>query len=55
MCDAYGAMTKRRPYRAPLDTQGALLELERHAGTQFDPDAVVAFKRFVRLAEPISA
>jgi putative nucleotidyltransferase with HDIG domain len=55
VCDAYGAMTKRRPYRAPLDTQGALLELERHAGTQFDPDAVVAFTRFVRLAEPISA
>jgi putative nucleotidyltransferase with HDIG domain len=55
VCDAYGAMTKRRPYRAPLAMHEALLELERHSGTQFDPDAVVALTRFVRLAEPIPA
>jgi hypothetical protein len=33
VCDAYGAMTKRRPYSEPLDLDAALAELERHAGT----------------------
>jgi putative nucleotidyltransferase with HDIG domain len=55
VCDAYGAMTKRRPYRAPLDVEEALLELERHAGMQFDPDAVVALTEFVRVSEPVPA
>jgi putative nucleotidyltransferase with HDIG domain len=55
VCDAYGAMTKQRPYRAPLDLEEALLELERHAGTQFDPDAAVALTQFVRVSEPVPA
>jgi putative nucleotidyltransferase with HDIG domain len=55
VCDAYGAMTKHRPYRAPLDLQAALCELERHAGTQFDRQVVEALTAFVRLAEPIPA
>lgn len=55
VCDAYGAMTHGRPYRASLDTEEALCELERHASTQFDPDAVVALTRFVRRSEPIPA
>jgi putative nucleotidyltransferase with HDIG domain len=55
VCDAYGAMTKRRPYREPLDVDAALLELERHAGTQFDPQAVQALAAFVRRADAVPA
>jgi two-component system cell cycle response regulator len=55
VCDAYGAMTKTRPYRAALRHDAALAELERHAGTQFDPDVVEALIDFVRLPERLSA
>jgi putative nucleotidyltransferase with HDIG domain len=43
--DAFDAMTSNRPYRAPLPLQGALAELRRGAGTQFDPTVVRAFFR----------
>jgi diguanylate cyclase (GGDEF)-like protein/putative nucleotidyltransferase with HDIG domain len=36
-CDAYGAMTSERPYRAALTHDQALAEIRRCAGTQFDP------------------
>jgi putative nucleotidyltransferase with HDIG domain len=55
VCDAYGAMIKRRPYSEPLEVDAALLELERHAGTQFDPQAVEALTSFVRRAPPVPA
>lgn len=55
VCDAYGAMTKRRPYSAPLDIDAALRELERHAGTQFDSEVVAALVEFVRAPGAISA
>jgi HD-GYP domain-containing protein (c-di-GMP phosphodiesterase class II) len=48
-------MTKERPYRAPLALDDALAELERHAGTQFDSDAVEALIAFVRVPERIPA
>ena len=41
--DAFDAMTASRPYRAALPVEQAVLELERMAGTQFDPDVVRAF------------
>src|SRR4051812_46231024 len=47
VCDAYGAMTKTRPYRAALMHDAAIVELERHSGTQFDPDAVEALIEYV--------
>jgi two-component system cell cycle response regulator len=53
VCDAYGAMTSRRPYRARLHADAALAELARHAGTQFDRDVVEALTKFVPL--PVAA
>jgi putative nucleotidyltransferase with HDIG domain len=55
VCDAYGAMTKRRPYSAPLDLEAALFELERNAGTQFDAEVVEALTDFARLPEQVPA
>jgi putative nucleotidyltransferase with HDIG domain len=55
VCDAYGAMTKTRPYRAALMHDAALVELERHSGTQFDPDVVDALIDHVRMPARLSA
>jgi len=55
VCDAYGAMTKTRPYRAALMHDAALAELERHSGTQFDPDAAEALIEHVRMPVRLSA
>jgi len=41
--DSFDAMTSTRPYRAPRKPDEALDELERCAGTQFDPELVFAF------------
>ena len=41
--DAYEAMTSHRPYREPMPEEKALAELEKHAGTQFDPELVRIF------------
>jgi diguanylate cyclase (GGDEF)-like protein len=41
--DAYDAMTSDRIYRAKRSSAAALAELERCAGTQFDPGIVAAF------------
>jgi HD-GYP domain-containing protein (c-di-GMP phosphodiesterase class II) len=41
-CDAWSAMTTDRPYRRALSREAALAELERCAGTQFDPRVVDA-------------
>ncbi|HEY6960968.1 MAG TPA: HD-GYP domain-containing protein [Gaiellaceae bacterium] len=46
-CDAYSAMTTDRPYRKARSRDEALAELERCAGTHFDPavvSAIVAFE-----------
>jgi len=48
VCDAYDAMTANRPYRPALDHDIALAELQRCAGTQFDPDVVAVFAVAVR-------
>ena len=45
VCDAFRAMTERRPYRAPMSERDALAELRRNAGTQFDPACVRALLR----------
>jgi HD-GYP domain-containing protein (c-di-GMP phosphodiesterase class II) len=43
--DAFDAMTSTRPYRRALPTLHALAEIERCAGTQFDPEIAHAFLR----------
>src|SRR5829696_7535464 len=55
VCDAYGAMTKHRPYSPPLDVEAALSELERHAGAQFDREVVDALMEFARMPGEIAA
>jgi HD-GYP domain-containing protein (c-di-GMP phosphodiesterase class II) len=41
--DSYDAMTSDRPYRAALAPGRAAEEVERCAGTQFDPDVAAVF------------
>ena len=43
MVDAYDAMTSDRPYRRARSKEEARRELEKNAGTQFDPRVVAAF------------
>ena len=43
VCDAYDAMTGPRPYRLGMSREGAIAELRRCAGSQFDPVVVNAF------------
>ena len=45
VADAYEAMTSDRVYRKAIGEEAARAELERCAGTQFDPEVVVAFLR----------
>ena len=42
VCDAFDAMVADRPYRAGMDADEALIELERCSGSQFDPAVVAA-------------
>ncbi len=53
VCDAFDAMIADRPYRASLSPAEAMRELERCAGSQFDPLVVAAFRE--TLGEPSSA
>ncbi len=43
--DTYDAITSNRPYRAARAYEVARMEIERYAGTQFDPDVVAAWLR----------
>jgi diguanylate cyclase (GGDEF)-like protein len=55
VADAYDAMTSDRVYRRRLTVEDALLELQRCAGTQFDPDVVAAFAEELGLLRPVPA
>ncbi|HVA31132.1 MAG TPA: diguanylate cyclase [Gaiellaceae bacterium] len=52
VADAFDAMTSERVYRKPLSERGALDELERCAGSQFDPAIVEAFSEELGLLVP---
>jgi diguanylate cyclase (GGDEF)-like protein/PAS domain S-box-containing protein len=43
VADSYDAMTSERPYHGPMSKEKALEELEKCAGTQFDPEIVKVF------------
>jgi HD-GYP domain-containing protein (c-di-GMP phosphodiesterase class II) len=43
IADAYDAMTSQRPYRQALTHDEAIVEIEKGAGTQFDPWLAEAF------------
>jgi HD-GYP domain-containing protein (c-di-GMP phosphodiesterase class II) len=45
IADAYDAMLAHRPYRPALDARIARRELERGAGSQFDPELIDVFLR----------
>ncbi len=45
VCDAFDAMTSERSYAEAMTAEAALAELQRCAGTQFDPVAVAALGR----------
>jgi diguanylate cyclase (GGDEF)-like protein len=51
VCDSYDAMTTDRAYRAAMPATDAIAELERCAGTQFDPHVVAAFRAVVARAQ----
>ena len=53
-CDAYNAMTTDRSYRRGMPISDAIAELERCAGTQFDPEVVASLVR-VAVAEAARA
>ncbi|MCW2990596.1 MAG: hypothetical protein JWM73_1190 [Solirubrobacterales bacterium] len=55
VCDAYHAMTSDRPYRSAMASHAAVAELRRHAGRQFDPDAVEAVVACLGLPVPLLA
>jgi len=55
VADTFDAMTTDRPYRRRLSDDATAEEIERGAGTQFDPDVVAAFLRIYRQGRISSA
>jgi diguanylate cyclase (GGDEF)-like protein/putative nucleotidyltransferase with HDIG domain len=53
VADAFDAMTSDRVYRARRSEAEAIDELERNAGTQFDPDVVAALAEELGVAQPL--
>ena len=60
VADAYDAMTSECVYQRRISPEDAVAELDRCAGTQFDPEIVAAFAQELALpvtttAEPAAA
>lgn len=47
IADAFDAITSHRSYQPALPVDYALAEINRHAGTQFDPDLAIVFAGLV--------
>jgi HD-GYP domain-containing protein (c-di-GMP phosphodiesterase class II) len=54
VCDAFDAMTTDRPYRAALSIDHAAGEIERMAGSQFDPDVCRVFVPLCERLRPVA-
>jgi len=52
--DAYEAMTSERPYRKSMSANAARHEIERHKGSQFDPEIAAIFTRIEESRIPTS-
>ena len=52
LVDAYDAMTSDRPYRRAMGHDAATAELQRSAGTQFDPRLTGLFLKFLTEIRP---
>ena len=48
VCDVFDALSTTRPYREAWPLEKVLAYLEERAGTEFDPELVVAFNRMMR-------
>ena len=46
--DSFDAMTSQRPYREPVTTDEALIEITRKSASQFDPNIVIRFVPIAR-------
>ncbi len=53
VADSFSAMIAERPYRERISIADACAELERCAGTQFDPEVVYLFVEEVRRDPPV--
>jgi HD-GYP domain-containing protein (c-di-GMP phosphodiesterase class II) len=53
VADTYDAMTSSRPYREAMPHEVAIKEIERCAGSQFDPMVVDAFKQIFEDGMPV--
>lgn len=48
IADSFDAMIDNRPYKKALTKDEALAEIEKNAGTQFDPELAMIFLRLMR-------
>ncbi len=55
LADTFDAMTTDRPYRRGVPIETALEEVDRHAGTQFDPELARAWIEIVEELDPHEA
>lgn len=55
VADSFDAMTSDRPYRRGMTPEAAIAEIQRNAGTQFDPKVVEAFVRAMAAANRVPA
>jgi GAF domain-containing protein len=47
VADSFDAMVSERPYKKGYSTTAALVELRKHAGSQFDPEVVESFCHYI--------